>query len=225
MKTLKTSKIKNKAHQGLIKISGAGNTFVLMDLLHTASITKTHKAKLKQQTYKTKLKHLKVSLSKKQIQKICHSKKGWNTDGLILLENKKQNIFKWKFYNKDGSKALICGNATVCLAYYVNRYHRHNKNLFFKINSFKYQSKKINSKIWIQWPIKINAKVSKLNNKTFNIINSGVPHCLFPVPTLKKWQNKDKLKKQAKKLRQTFLRIKKNYNITFFKKTNSKLCP
>lgn len=55
-------------------------------------------------------------VSKEYIKKICHRNKGIGADGVIVL-----NKNKMYFYNNDGSRANICGNALLCLGKYFNK--------------------------------------------------------------------------------------------------------
>ena len=41
------------------------------------------------------------------------------TDGLLVLRKSKKFIFSCDFYNKDGSRAEMCGNAACCMSFYA----------------------------------------------------------------------------------------------------------
>lgn len=41
-------------------------------------------------------------------------------DGFIFLESAGEGSYRWHFYNKDGSDAEMCGNATRCVGYYIH---------------------------------------------------------------------------------------------------------
>ena len=48
------------------------------------------------------------------VQQIC---KEHTVDGALLLKSQKTDEFIWAFYNSDGSKAEMCGNAARCVAH------------------------------------------------------------------------------------------------------------
>lgn len=84
-----------------IKLSGAGNSFLLIDL--------------------DRLDGLKPSDSKMQEVSIalCDPHFGIGADGFIFLEKISENKYKWHFFNADGSPAEMCGNATRCVGRYL----------------------------------------------------------------------------------------------------------
>ena len=56
-------------------------------------------------------------------------------DGFIYLTNNisknLDNEYKWYFYNKDGSDAEMCGNATRCVGYYIKNVLHSNEQTWF----------------------------------------------------------------------------------------------
>ena len=52
----------------------------------------------------------------------CERRKNVGADGLMLLENSDAADFCMVFYNSDGSRAEMCGNAARCLAMFAFRY-------------------------------------------------------------------------------------------------------
>jgi len=51
--------------------------------------------------------------------KLCHRQNGVGADGLVVLLPHKKYDFEWEFYNSDGSKADMCGNASRAVAHYA----------------------------------------------------------------------------------------------------------
>ncbi len=81
-------------------MNGAGNDFVLMD----------NRAQ-------------KISLTPQQAEKICDRHRGVGADGVMLLipcASKKAD-WAWDFFNRDGSKAEMCGNGARCFARFIQR--------------------------------------------------------------------------------------------------------
>ena len=52
-------------------------------------------------------------------QKLCHRHNGIGADGLVVLLPHNKFAYRWEFYNADGSKADMCGNASRCVAHYA----------------------------------------------------------------------------------------------------------
>lgn len=82
----------------LVKIQGAGNDFLFIDL-RTTSL----------QNFTT--------LSRTElVRRIADREFGIGADGVVFVENGGSEVtFSWDFYNKDGSTAEMCGNAARCM--------------------------------------------------------------------------------------------------------------
>lgn len=85
----------------ITKLTGAGNSFLLADL-----------SKIKGST-------LSPAQMKKITVKMCDPHFGIGADGFVFLKKLGTNKYKWDFYNSDGSLAEMCGNATRCVARYL----------------------------------------------------------------------------------------------------------
>ena len=82
------------------KMSGAGNDFIVID----------HRAGFIPEPYQPQFAQL-----------VCRHSFSVGADGLILLERSETEDFSWRFYNKDGSIAEMCGNGARCAARYAWR--------------------------------------------------------------------------------------------------------
>ena len=80
------------------KMSGSGNDFIIID---NRSLS------------------LNVDDFSAFARKICERKISVGADGLILIEPSNTVDFKWQFFNSDGSRAEMCGNASRCVARYA----------------------------------------------------------------------------------------------------------
>jgi len=59
------------------------------------------------------------SLEATQIRKLCDRHFGVGADGLVVL-TQKNGVWKWQFFNQDGSEARFCGNAARCVALWLS---------------------------------------------------------------------------------------------------------
>ncbi len=76
-----------------VKVQGLGNDFILFD---------------------QRERH--VPFAKEQIAKWCHRKMGIGADGVIVLKPSNIATCRMEFFNADGSRAAMCGNALRCIA-------------------------------------------------------------------------------------------------------------
>lgn len=82
----------------VVKIQGAGNDFLFIDLRNTSlqQITSLDRPEL--------------------VRRIANREFGIGSDGVVFVEKGDQEVtFNWDFYNKDGSTAEMCGNAARCM--------------------------------------------------------------------------------------------------------------
>jgi len=52
--------------------------------------------------------------------KLCHRQNGVGADGMVVVLPHKKYDFEWEFYNSDGSKAAMCGNASRAVAHFAH---------------------------------------------------------------------------------------------------------
>ncbi|PHS37568.1 MAG: diaminopimelate epimerase [Sulfurovum sp.] len=53
-------------------------------------------------------------------QKLCHRQNGVGADGLVVVLPHPKYDFEWEFYNSDGSRADMCGNASRAVAHFAH---------------------------------------------------------------------------------------------------------
>jgi len=53
-------------------------------------------------------------------QKLCHRQNGVGADGLVVVLPHPEYDFEWEFYNSDGSRADMCGNASRAVAHFAH---------------------------------------------------------------------------------------------------------
>lgn len=55
----------------------------------------------------------------KLAKKLCHRQNGVGADGLVVVIPHEKYDFEWDFYNADGSRATMCGNASRAVAHFA----------------------------------------------------------------------------------------------------------
>jgi len=55
----------------------------------------------------------------KLAQRLCHRQNGVGADGLVVIMPHPEHDFEWDFYNADGSRATMCGNASRAVAHFA----------------------------------------------------------------------------------------------------------
>ena len=110
--------------------------------------------------------------------KLCHRQNGVGADGLVVLLPHEKYDFEWEFYNSDGSKANMCGNASRAVAHYAHEkgISTDNKSIFLTgagvikatINGLYIVSDMTTPKI-------LNQDIEEFGDRWW-LIDSGVPH-------------------------------------------------
>ncbi len=160
----------------LFKITATGNDFILVDLLtqKTTQWTKDFKGKSRSAL----VKHW------------CRRQDGIGADGMVFIEKDKDQDFKWEFYNSDGGKAEMCGNAARAVSLYVSQKLKRPKLKFRTAVGTIDASIKSAKSIEVRLPaIKQNLWNQTLDFKgsktSYEFIRAGVPHVVVQVPNLK----------------------------------------
>lgn len=155
-----------------VKMSGAGNTFLLVDNRKSALSSMPES-----------LKHL----AKSEIaRRLCSPHIGIGADGFVFLEDSQnlENAFRWDFYNSDGSLAQMCGNASRCVArYYYDFINNAEKKFSFESVAGNIQVELIdNNEVQVRMPAvqiyNMNLELRMMDGSfsSFSHINTGVPH-------------------------------------------------
>lgn len=125
-------------------------------------------------------------------QTLCQNYGSRGADGFVIVKKvlgSTEIDFEWEFYNRDGSSAEMCGNASRCMAFYVKEFLKFNKpELKFKTLAgtilVKYVGPKNYSvrmtepklvELWNEMTVNENEKYQ------YCLINSGVPHAIIEV--------------------------------------------
>ena len=111
------------------------------------------------------------------VREICEKT---NTDGFIFLKwiDEKQNYLGWDFYNNDGSRAEMCGNATRCVAFFAKNILK-TPSSFFKLQTIAgpIDIKVLDSELF---EVKMTA-LQKFEHPKYFWCDTGVPHIVLEI--------------------------------------------
>lgn len=191
-------------------MQGTGNSFVFGDLR-----SPKNKALFKKEFGK---------LSRKKLARmVCNMSTGIGADGFALFENTGPGAaVRWDFYNSDGSKAEMCGNAARCAGIYLSKGKALKKPFQLRTRAGLLEIK-VNSidKVQVEMtPIRYferNQSIT-INGKkiAYAFVNSGVPHVVIQVKNL---ELSDKYRVLAKLIQAHHRFMPKSTNVTFYEKT------
>lgn len=158
----------------ITKMSGAGNTFALIDARKGSAWEDVEKV---------------LGRSRNQFAKmICDKVLGVSTDGVLFIQSGSEDFdFDWDFYNSDGSTAEMCGNAARCAARFC---YEHLSDAPAVKSTFRFKTgaglvttqilgnKRIRVHMpearWLQERLELKTKSS--STEVFALVNTGVPH-------------------------------------------------
>ncbi|MFC1501269.1 diaminopimelate epimerase [Elusimicrobiota bacterium] len=157
-----------------LKISAAGNDFVLIDN--------------------------RKDLLPKNISpiaaKLCNRKLSIGADGLLILENSKTADFKMRYFNSDGSLAAMCGNGGRSIARFANYLKIVSKKMSFETDAGLVKADILGDEIrlWLFEPKDARLDFTlRVEQREFDVsfINTGVPHTVVFVNDIEKTDVKE----------------------------------
>lgn len=119
--------------------------------------------------------------------KICDRHKGIGADGFVAILPDDKYAYKWDFYNSDGSRANMCGNASACVAHYAYNNLIAANNHIFLSGSGPIETKVTNDNVEINLgEVRILEENIIENNMEFILLDSGVRHIVHFVSSIYK---------------------------------------
>lgn len=201
--------MKNLFPLKLTKMSGAGNTFVLVDA-RTKSSWPGEEMILKK--------------SRSELARLfCDKVFGLGVDGVLFIQDGGGDFdYEWDFYNSDGSSAEMCGNAARCAARFCSEELSNGslEEIRFKtaaglISTTLLDSGKIRVVMpeahWIQKQRRLS--LSKGQQVVFDHVNTGVPHLVQKVQTI---ESVGSLRDMAREARNHLDLSPQGSNVTFY---------
>lgn len=149
-----------------IKMSGAGNDFILFDKKFNPDI----------------------ELSPLIIAKLCKRRTGIGADGVLLISDSVEYPFEMMYYNADGSTGSLCGNGARCAIYYAHQSGRmgSEKSKFIS-NGTEYSGQVLESgliEFFLNHPKKMkqNFKIKAANQLiSASYADTGSPHIVIKI--------------------------------------------
>ena len=155
------------------------------------------------------------------VKKICDRHRGLGADGVVFLERplKSAADLRWDFYNSDGSRAEMCGNAARAVGHLVFDFEKRKKSLRLETQAGVIVIRKIAlgqygatlpPVSFLKGPM-VQTFLGK--SILYVLVNSGVPHAVVP---LNKKLSKTKLGEMAVALKKSGRLGRGGANVTFF---------
>ena len=201
----------------ILKISGAGNRFLLADKnnfgLNSSPYNWEEHSYKTTESFEEFSKLIQFNFQKRRIfiQKLLSQPDLSLTDGLIVLKREEDSSFYCDFYNKDGSTAEMCGNASCCISMYAHwQSFPLKKFLLGKTQVFCVKE----GGIILNLPKPSITDFEEDCN--FSFINTGVPHGVIECPKSLNFSKKKELETVAKKLRFRNIKGHQGMNVSFY---------
>lgn len=197
-----------------IKMSGTGNTFLIIDNRKSAP-----------HIFPESFKHL----AKSEIaRRLCSLHYGVGADGFVFIEDSRhlENTFRWDFYNSDGSPAQMCGNASRCVArYYYDFINNSEKKFSFESVAGDIQVELLDDKkvqVWMPaiqvYNMALELRMPDGSFSSFSHINTGVPHLVQELPDITR---PSRLLEQSRALRGHHGLPAEGANVTYYSTLSS----
>ena len=150
-----------------MKLSGAGNDFVIID--NRQDLLPLPPVKL--------------------AEKVCRRRLSIGADGLLLVELSAKADFKMRYFNADGSEAETCGNGARCIAQFAYLNGIVPADMHFETQAGLYSAEITGDQVKVRlsdptrgrlsFPLQLTAEVCEVS-----FVNTGVPHIISLVSNL-----------------------------------------
>lgn len=108
---------------------------------------------------------------------LCDRYEGIGADGLVVLLPHEDYDFEWEFYNKDGSSASMCGNASRAVAHFAHHIKGMDSKLRFLTAAGVIEAKVDGDFVEVNLgKVRYTKEAFEFENKIWQECDSGVPH-------------------------------------------------
>jgi diaminopimelate epimerase len=151
---------------------------------------------------------------------LCDPRVGIGADGFVIIEppKSKSHDVRWDFYNSDGSKAEMCGNAARCAGLFLAKSVRHRPIRVQTGAGIVSVTPKSETEITVEMPLisdfaSKQTVLLKQSSVGFDMVNTGVPHAVMNVP---EFQLSAKEKDLSRELQTHEFFAPRSTNVTFY---------
>ena len=116
----------------------------------------------------------------KLAKRLCHRQNGVGADGLVVLIPHEEYDFEWEFYNSDGSRATMCGNASRAVAHFAMEKGISQDGEAEFLTGAGVIRAKVNGNYVVSdmtKPITLSQEINE-DNETWWFVDTGVPHLI-----------------------------------------------
>ena len=149
------------------KLSGAGNTFIVVDGRNNQALQEVDGSRLARAACSTEHEH-------------------GGADGLILLESSDVHDFTMHYYNRDGSTGMMCGNGGRCAVQFAvgHGYVSAEELISFTNAGVLYRAEVNDKRVRVSFPdpieIQLNLSLEVLGQRRLcHYVDVGTPHLIF----------------------------------------------
>ncbi len=108
---------------------------------------------------------------------LCRDYYGFQTDGILFVRPEKGFDFAWDFFNSDGSKAEMCGNAARCATLFFHSKVSNKQPMKFLTGAGEISGEVLPSgQVRVQMTEVSESKLLTVLHKDGYFVNTGVPH-------------------------------------------------
>lgn len=186
------------------KVEGSGNDFIIIDGREPAT-----EALLKE--YETSA----------LVQRLCTRRLGVGADGAVIVKKSDKADFAWEFYNNDGSRASMCGNASRCVGLWGCLHVTQSSRC-----SFETDMGVLTAEVSDDSDVEVQIPIPSFERTPFDIglmygavqahlVNVGVPHI---VVEMNEWPVRSEQTPKIASLRRHSSLGSEGANVTFFAK-------
>ena len=182
----------------IVKLAATGNDFLLIDLLDET----------RRRQWQSERPETRSQLGAQ----LCDRHSGLGADGMVYIEPSSQADFRWDFYNSDGGRAEMCGNAARAVSLYVH--------LQSGKTQLRFESQVGMVEAHILGPQDVEVGLPPFHETEmhlsdgFSFVRAGVPHAVVPRQNL---HDRNELRALAAKIKSLSRFTQEGVNVTFLR--------
>ena len=187
-----------------VKMSGAGNDFIIID----------------------KAQNPEIALTNNVISRLCNRRNGIGADGIIIISGHEEVDFSMDYFNADGSTGTLCGNCARCAIKFAHDTGKTKSNhVSFISNEIEYTGELLNNgliKFNLKPPVNIEENISLEiagSGISASFLHTGSPHVVIVVDDI----DDVPVIKIGREIRYSESFAPEGTNVNFIEKTGKKI--